>query len=199
MANILKHKPEDVFFTLTPQLDSGLRAAAEACQTRTAYRIRLQQASDDDTEERYVSKVAEGRGGSRRRKKGDDKVGGGGKACSFCKKKGHSSDDCYFQRQQETALGRSPTDKDKEEALQSFEGYVTRKKKNGERWLPIATQSHNHTITSEFCFKYTRRFINLLMTSGTPNVSHKFQYVSYQTFHSITPGSIHLLQKKSNV
>ena len=172
MANILKHKHEDVFFTLTPQLDSGLRAAAEACQTRTVYRIRLQQASDDDTEERYVSKVAEGRGGSRRRKKGDDKVGGGGKACSFCKKKGHSSDDCYFQRQQETALGRSPTDKDKEEALQSFEGYVTRKKKNGERWLPIATQSHNHTITQSHNHTITQSHNHTITQSQVNFVSN---------------------------
>ena len=41
-------------------------------------------------------------------------------------------------------------------------------------------QSHYHTITSEVCCKYTRRAsYNLLMTSVTPNVSHKFQYVSY--------------------
>jgi len=32
-----------------------------------------------------------------------------------------------------------------------------------------------------------------------PNVSHKFQYVSYQTFLSITPCDIHLLQKKTNL
>jgi len=32
-----------------------------------------------------------------------------------------------------------------------------------------------------------------------PLALHKFQYVSYQTFHSITPGCIHRLQKETNV
>ena len=40
----------------------------------------------------------------------------------------------------------------------------------------------------EFCFKYTRTAsYNLLITQVAPNVSHKFQYVSYQTYDSITP------------
>jgi len=40
----------------------------------------------------------------------------------------------------------------------------------------------------EFYFKYTRRAsYNLLITQVAPNVSHKFQYISYQTYHSITP------------
>jgi len=30
---------------------------------------------------------------------------------------------------------------------------------------------------------------------SAPNVSHKFQYVSYHTFNSITPGGTHRLQK----
>ena len=48
----------------------------------------------------------------------------------------------------------------------------------------------------EFCFKYTRRAsYNLLITQVAPNVSHKFQYVPYQTLNSITPGSTHCLQK----
>ena len=33
----------------------------------------------------------------------------------------------------------------------------------------------------------------------TTPASHKFQYVPYQTFHSITPWDIHLLQKKTNL
>jgi len=33
------------------------------------------------------------------------------------------------------------------------------------------------------------------MTKVAAYISHKFQYVSYQTFNSITPGSIHRLQK----
>ena len=37
------------------------------------------------------------------------------------------------------------------------------------------------------------------MTKVAPKFSHKLQYVSYQTFLSITPRDIHLLQKKSNV
>ena len=39
---------------------------------------------------------------------------------------------------------------------------------------------------------------NLLITQVAPNTSHKFQYVSYQTYHSITPGCIHRLQKETN-
>jgi len=55
---------------------------------------------------------------------------------------------------------------------------------------------------SSSIIKYSRRdSYNLLMTKVkvAPNVSNVFQYVSYQTFNSITPGSIHRLQKKTNV
>ena len=31
------------------------------------------------------------------------------------------------------------------------------------------------------------------MTKVAPYISHKFQYVSYQTYHSITPGCIRVL------
>ena len=69
----------------------------------------------------------------------------------------------------------------------------------------IITSSPTPTISltaknCEFCFKYTRRAsYNLLITQVAPNVSQKFQYVSCQTFHSITPGCIHRLQKETDV
>jgi len=124
------------------ELENGLRAAARAFQTRTATvnRIRMLQAPDEDIEERHVRKVAEERGNPRRRKKGDNQAGGGGKVCSFCKKKGHSSDDCYLQAALKTDLGRQPTDKDREEAQTKHKTYVTEMKQKNERGLPIATK-----------------------------------------------------------